>query len=736
MTFLTPWSALFAAAVAIPLLLLLYVLRLRRQRLRIASTLLWQKSFEDLQANAPFQKLRWSLLLFLQLLALLLLLLALAQPTFSGSDSSASRIILLIDRSASMSARIDDQSKPPTTRLDAAKQIASRMVANISRGSAAQQVMIIQFAAAARVVTEYESNRSVLLDAIASIQPTDEQADLDRALELAGAYASSTDENQKPPDVFLISDGCYSDSLRSDGGTAAPGSFTASQSALPAHSLKAGNFKFLQVVPATANKTESTKNLGITAFSVRRDSDDPARLQLFARLINAGDQPVETILTLSVDDKPESTFRATVPAAIDGIPGEAPITRFLDLAGGATLSLHHNSADALPTDDIAWLIVPAPTRPRIVIVYPADDLADPFLHDLLGAMEPQKLDAISTDAFAALDAAKLNAGLLYDLIVFDRISVTHLPNLPSLTIGGAPATFTSIINSPSLEGGGRGVGENATSPPPQPPANLSTGQQIPGQNILSWDRQHPVMRNVALDTIVFADFTAYKLPQAATALAFGPLGPIIAEWRSPSRGSNSRHIAVGFELQKSNWPLHVSSAIFIQNVVEYLTTRASSSGGAGGDGSPPQDGIAFRAGQPIQLRTAADATQLIIANSPSIPGEGGGRGVGEKPRIPTTAPLASIPTQPSALITLPTLSRAGLYSIKGAAAPFDRIAVNVMSDVESDIRPRSQVMVNALSAPASQSAAATAQPLWPWLIAAAFAIMILEWLVYCLRARQ
>ena len=49
MSFLSLWSALVATAIAVPLLLLLYVLRLRRRRLRMPSTLLWEKSFEDLQ---------------------------------------------------------------------------------------------------------------------------------------------------------------------------------------------------------------------------------------------------------------------------------------------------------------------------------------------------------------------------------------------------------------------------------------------------------------------------------------------------------------------------------------------------------------------------------------------------------------------------------------------------------------------------------------------------------------
>src|SRR3954463_184179 len=104
MSFLSPWSAILAGALALQLLVLLYFLKLRRQTLRISSTLLWEKSFHDLQVNAPFQKLRWSLLLLLQLLLMSLVLFALGEPVIRGEGSSASRIILLIDRSASMSA--------------------------------------------------------------------------------------------------------------------------------------------------------------------------------------------------------------------------------------------------------------------------------------------------------------------------------------------------------------------------------------------------------------------------------------------------------------------------------------------------------------------------------------------------------------------------------------------------------------------------------------------------------
>src|SRR5678809_104542 len=79
-SFLNPWFASLAAAIVVPSLLILYFLKLRRREMAVSSTLLWKKAIQDLQVNAPFQKLRRNLLLLLQMLLLILLLLALSRP--------------------------------------------------------------------------------------------------------------------------------------------------------------------------------------------------------------------------------------------------------------------------------------------------------------------------------------------------------------------------------------------------------------------------------------------------------------------------------------------------------------------------------------------------------------------------------------------------------------------------------------------------------------------------------
>ncbi len=65
---LSAWQWVVLAAVP-PAIIALYFLKLKRLPLEVPSTYLWHKSIEDLHVNSIWQRLRQSLLLFLQLLA-------------------------------------------------------------------------------------------------------------------------------------------------------------------------------------------------------------------------------------------------------------------------------------------------------------------------------------------------------------------------------------------------------------------------------------------------------------------------------------------------------------------------------------------------------------------------------------------------------------------------------------------------------------------------------------------
>src|SRR5207248_1337392 len=161
--------ALAAAALAIPALLILYFLKLRRREQVVPSTLLWKKAIQDLQVNAPFQRLRRNLLLFLQLLLLVLLLLALSRPVTNWTPGAGKLTAILIDHSASMSTKDMDGH----SRLEESKRRAKALVDTLDRNA---QAMVIAFDETAEIKQTLTPDVPLLKRMIDSIEPTDKKS--------------------------------------------------------------------------------------------------------------------------------------------------------------------------------------------------------------------------------------------------------------------------------------------------------------------------------------------------------------------------------------------------------------------------------------------------------------------------------------------------------------------------------------------------------------------------------
>src|SRR4030081_2447290 len=90
--------------ITLPAIVLLYFLKARRPEVRVATLMFWRPYVADRQANAPWQRLRPSLLLLLQLLAALMLALGLMRPGLIGAAGISSTTVVMIDASPSMQA--------------------------------------------------------------------------------------------------------------------------------------------------------------------------------------------------------------------------------------------------------------------------------------------------------------------------------------------------------------------------------------------------------------------------------------------------------------------------------------------------------------------------------------------------------------------------------------------------------------------------------------------------------
>src|SRR5687768_16687053 len=122
----------------------MYLLKLRRDEAVVPSTLLWSRLVADVEANAPWQQLRRSLLLLLQLLLVVILATLAARPFVERPAGLARDIVLVMDTSASMGA-----TDVVPDRLTAAKQAAIEALRELPTGG---KVSLIAAGRSARIV--------------------------------------------------------------------------------------------------------------------------------------------------------------------------------------------------------------------------------------------------------------------------------------------------------------------------------------------------------------------------------------------------------------------------------------------------------------------------------------------------------------------------------------------------------------------------------------------------------
>jgi hypothetical protein len=158
----------------LPVIVLLYMLRTRRQDLPVSTLLLWQRARRELVAHRPVRRFERSLLLLLQLLAASLLVLALARPQLRLPGAADAGTVVVVDVSASMQA----------TDVAPSRFAAAIEQAHAAVDAAPGPVMVIAAAAAPRIAAPFDDSAAThrILDAL---RPTDGSARIDQAVTLA-----------------------------------------------------------------------------------------------------------------------------------------------------------------------------------------------------------------------------------------------------------------------------------------------------------------------------------------------------------------------------------------------------------------------------------------------------------------------------------------------------------------------------------------------------------------------
>src|SRR5947209_13705569 len=156
MSFLVP--AALAFGIIIPIILLLYFMRPRRQDRVVGSTLLWQQALQDLQASRPWQRLRITPLLLLQLLAALVIVLILARPAIFLRSPISGDTIIILQASASMQA-----TDVTPSRFEVAKSQVADLIAGLG---SADHLSLIAMAHTPQVLIASSQDRGQIMVAL------------------------------------------------------------------------------------------------------------------------------------------------------------------------------------------------------------------------------------------------------------------------------------------------------------------------------------------------------------------------------------------------------------------------------------------------------------------------------------------------------------------------------------------------------------------------------------------
>ncbi|MBE7471692.1 MAG: hypothetical protein DPW09_40035 [Anaerolineae bacterium] len=523
MTLLTPLA--LALLALLPPIIALYLLKLRRQDHVVSSTYLWQRFVRDIEANAPWQKLRRNLLLLLQLLFMLLLILALARPATQVDGVVGQTVVLILDTSASMAAA--DGGDNGQTRLDAAKTAARELIANLP--DEARVTLLAAAGGEVDTLVSASQDRRQALDALAAAQPTALNSDLAPALALAEAIVA----REPGAEIILLSDGAVQLPER----LAAP-------------------LRYIRMGASDANQA-------ISALSVTFGSGGTPTL--FVQASNYSNQPAQRRLTLLVDGAPFTAFELDLPPGghveqlIENLPASAQTVE---------AALNQVQSDALPLDDQAWLVV-HPAEPVAATLVTSGNFFLQTALNLLGSQQSGTnltLTVISPEDWQTnpptLQPSNLqpsNSPTLQpsNLYIFDSYIPDSLP----------PGNLLFIAPPASVPGLFEVLGQ-ATNPTLQP---TQTDQ--------------PLLQNVDLSTTQILTTTVLSPTTWGRIIISAALQPSNPPTLQPSNlpslplllagETEGRRIAIlAFSLQQSDLPLRPAFPILVANLLNYLSPGA------------------------------------------------------------------------------------------------------------------------------------------------------------------
>lgn len=358
---------------------LLYLLRMRRRKVVVPFAALWERVTRDSESRKIWRRLRRLLSWLVQLVLLALVVAAIGDPRTNAWVRDPMTVAIVVDASASMAGPSETSTEEdPRTRIDAAKERAAAWVRGLGPSDRA---VVIVAAEEVSVASPLSADASALLAGIEAIEPSHGEADLPRALTLAGHAV----RDNPGAEILVLTDGA----LDVRGAAALRACL---DGPIPCH------------VDAQSGPPD---NVAITAFAARRYPEARDKLEVLAEVQNLGEQPATVTLDVTTDGVSVGRRPLTLQ------PGETrrEVLGDLDAARSrfeARLSADDPAVLGPAFDDVAFAVVPPLSPLRVALISDGTNL---FLDAAL----------LNLGDHVRLDAAQGTESDLaaYDLVIFD-----------------------------------------------------------------------------------------------------------------------------------------------------------------------------------------------------------------------------------------------------------------------------------------------------------------------------
>ena len=189
MNFIFPWA--FAGLLSVPVIVAMYLLKQKYKEQIFSNVSLWKEAVALSLAQRPWQKLKRSLLMALQILLAVLLVAALAEPFVSGM-ATVENYVLVLDASFSMQAA---DEKP--NRFEKAKESMKSVVQNAKPGA---EIALVYGGTNPYLAMGFTRDKGKVLDKISGLQCTYGGMDKDGVANLLDMLSD------KEPSVYLFTD--------------------------------------------------------------------------------------------------------------------------------------------------------------------------------------------------------------------------------------------------------------------------------------------------------------------------------------------------------------------------------------------------------------------------------------------------------------------------------------------------------------------------------------------------